>query len=168
MPAPMVRGMLNLTHRETIWHEEFAVRHRDRLSLGEIVGWSALGAVTGLALGVTAGAIAGDVNRGRIERGVRRLREPAKPLPSAAAAARAAAAALASHAELGPLGLGVVAVSASTVELRGWVPSRPVRAAAARIAGTVPGVDRVINSILVRGEDDRTIPEGSASGNQTA
>jgi hypothetical protein len=54
------------------------------------------------------------------------------------------------------------------VELRGWVPSRPVRAAAARIAGTVPGVDRVINSILVRGEDDRPAHEGSAPGNQTA
>jgi len=145
------------------------VRHRDPLSPGEIVGWSALGAVTGLALGLTAGALAGDVNRGRIERRVRRLRaEPAPTLPSAAAAARAAAAALASHAELGPLGLGVVAVSANAVELRGWVPSRPVRAAAARIAGTVPGVDRVINSILVRGEDDRSIPESSATGNHSA
>lgn len=165
----MVRDVLNLTHRKTIWHEEFAVRHRDRLSPAEIIGWSALGAVTGLALGVTAGALAGDVNRGRIKRGVRRLREqPAPGLPSAAAAARAAAAALASHDELGPLGLGVIAVSPSTVELRGWVPSRPIRAAAARIAGSVPGVERVINSILVRGEDDRPIPEGSAPGNQTA
>ena len=110
------------------------MRHRDRLSPAEIIGWSALGAVTGLALGVTAGALAGDVNRGRIKRGVRRLREqPAPGLPSAAAA-------LASHDELGPLGLGVIAVSPSTVELRGWVPSRPIRAAAARIAGSVPGV----------------------------
>lgn len=145
------------------------MRHRDRLSPAEIFGWSALGAVTGLALGVTAGAIAGDVNRGRIQRKVRRLRNQPEPsLPSAAAAARAAAAALASHDELGPLGLGVIAVSPNAVELRGWVPSRPVRAAAARIAGTVPGVDRVINSILVRGEDDRPTPEGSATGNQTA
>ena len=145
------------------------MHHRDQLSPAEIIGWSALGAVTGLALGMAAGALAGDVNRGRIQRGVRRLRkEPPPSLPSAAAAARAAAAALASHDELGPLGLGVFAVSPNTVELRGWVPSRPVRAAAARIAGTVPGVDRVINSILVRGEDDRPAHEGSAPGNQTA
>ena len=144
------------------------MHHRDRLSPAEIIGWSALGAVTGLALGIAAGALAGDVNRGRIQRGVRRLRDQPPPSLPSAAAARAAAAALASHDELGPLGLGVFAVSPNTVELRGWVPSRPVRTAAARIAGTVPGVDRVINSILVRGEDDRPVHEGAAPGNQTA
>ena len=80
----MVRDVLNLTHRKTIWHEEFAVRHRDRLSPAEIIGWSALGAVTGLALGVTAGALAGDVNRGRIKRGVGGGPPPPPPPPSPA------------------------------------------------------------------------------------
>ena len=41
------------------------------------------------------------------------------------------------------------------MELHGWVPTRTARAHAARVARTVPGVDRVVNSLLVRGEDDR-------------
>jgi hypothetical protein len=43
-----------------------------------------------------------------------------------------------------------------TVELHGWVPTRAVRATAARIAAKVTGIDRVVNCILVRGEDDRS------------
>jgi hypothetical protein len=52
--------------------------------------------------------------------------------------------------------LQVTLVSRGIVELHGWVRSRAERAQAARVACDVPGVDTVINSILVRGEDDRT------------
>ena len=36
----------------------------------------------------------------------------------------------------------------------GWVPDRPARARAFRVANQVPGLDGLINSILVHGEDD--------------
>ncbi|HJP57023.1 MAG TPA: BON domain-containing protein, partial [Gemmatimonadales bacterium] len=57
----------------------------------------------------------------------------------------------------------VVALSRSAVELRGWVASRATRALAARVAGSVAGVDTVINNILVRGEDDLAVPAGEPS-----
>jgi len=50
----------------------------------------------------------------------------------------------------------VIGVMPGVVELHGWVPSRSIRAQAARIATRVPGIDRVVNCILVRGEDDKT------------
>ena len=49
-------------------------------------------------------------------------------------------------------------MAAAAVELRGWVPTRAARALAARVACAVPGIERVINSILVRGEDDAGSP----------
>ena len=42
-------------------------------------------------------------------------------------------------------------MSRGAVELRGWVPSRTIRTAAGRAALAVPGIESVINSILVRG-----------------
>jgi hypothetical protein len=36
------------------------------------------------------------------------------------------------------------------------------------VAGAVPGVETVINSILVRGEDDRIIPGGKRVTDQSA
>lgn len=128
-----------------------------------------LGALTGLAIGVALGTLAGDVNRDRLTRVARRLRDRQPPsLSSAAAAARAARVALEADALLGKLGIDVVPVSPHAVELRGWVPTRSARAAAARMVRGVAGIDKVINNILVRGEDDRALPEGSEPTNQTA
>jgi len=50
-----------------------------------------------------------------------------------------------------------VGVARGVVELRGWVPSRTLRALAGRTGRGVPGVQTLINNILVRGEDDRSI-----------
>ncbi|HEX5818583.1 MAG TPA: BON domain-containing protein, partial [Gemmatimonadales bacterium] len=44
--------------------------------------------------------------------------------------------------------------SAGTVELRGWVTSRALRTLALRAVRETPSVDRVINNLLVHGEDD--------------
>ena len=145
------------------------MHHGDRLSVGQMAGWSAFGLVTGLAVGVTLGALAGDVNRERLTRAARRLRDqPVAHPTSAADAARAAREALEGIPALALLGIEVLPISLHAVELRGWVPSRPARSAAARAARAVPGIDKVINRILVRGEDDRAIPEGSEPSNQTA
>ncbi|MFL5447488.1 MAG: BON domain-containing protein, partial [Gemmatimonadales bacterium] len=57
--------------------------------------------------------------------------------------------------------------SRAAVELRGWVKDRGSRTLAARIARAVPGIDNVINSILVRGEDD-SFPGGKRVTDQSA
>ena len=40
------------------------------------------------------------------------------------------------------------------VELHGWVPSRGLRARAARAVAAAPGIDTLVNCLLVHGEDD--------------
>ena len=62
--------------------------------------------------------------------------------------------ALQAEPRLAGLTISATAVSRGTVELRGWVKDRGSRTLAGRIACAVPGIDSVINSILVRGEDD--------------
>lgn len=134
---------------------------RQRLSAAEILGWSALGIGLGLVTGFALGEWLGDVNRGRVRRVVRSGRgRPISSVARPAATARAAKAALESQPDLGGLGIDVLAVSAGAVELRGWVPNRAARTLAGRVAADVAGVDTVINSILVRGEDDRGFRSG--------
>lgn len=133
------------------------MRSRTQLSVFQIVIWATVGAAGGLVAGFVVAEWLGNVNPPRVRRAARRMREPpAHQALSAAGAARATAAALAADPELRELGLQVTPVSTGTVELHGWVRTRPARARAARVARGVPGVDSVINSILVRGEDDRT------------
>jgi hypothetical protein len=79
---------------------------------------------------------------------------PAKPLGKAGIAARLARKALQTNPVLAGLGIRVVPVSAGTVELDGWVASRALRTLALRAVHETPTVDRVINNLLVRGEDD--------------
>jgi osmotically-inducible protein OsmY len=64
--------------------------------------------------------------------------------------------------------LEVVPISRNSVELRGWVGDRAARTLAARVARAVPGIESVINSILVRGEDDRIIPGSKRVTDQSA
>lgn len=77
-----------------------------------------------------------------------------KPLSKAGIAARLARQSLRANPVLTDLGIRVVPVSAGTVELRGWVTSRALRTLALRAVRETPSVDRVINNLLVRGEDD--------------
>ncbi len=133
------------------------MRSRTQLSVFQIVIWATVGSAGGLVAGFVLAEWLGDVNPPRVRRAARRMREPPPHQAlSPAGAARATAAALAADPELRELGLQVTLVSTRTVELHGWVRTRPVRARAGRVARGVPGVDSVINSILVRGEDDRT------------
>jgi osmotically-inducible protein OsmY len=59
-------------------------------------------------------------------------------------------------------------VGRGAVELRGWVPSRSIRTCAGRTALAVPGIESVINSLLVRGEDDRPSPDQPRAADQSA
>ncbi len=128
--------------------------HRDNLSGTQIFLWTSLGVGTGLLAGFALSEWVGGVNPTRFRRAARRLGQslPARGTP--AASARAVEAAIHSEARLAGFVIEVVAVNRGTVELRGWVTDRGSRTLAARIARAVPGVDTVINSILVRGEDD--------------
>jgi hypothetical protein len=127
---------------------------RDKLSGTKIFLWTTLGVGTGLLAGFALSEWVGGVNPTRFRRAARRLGQslPARSTP--AASARAVEAAIHGETRLAGFVIEVVAVNRGTVELRGWVTDRGSRTLAARIARAVPGVDSVINSILVRGEDD--------------
>lgn len=127
---------------------------KDKLSGGEVLGWSLAGLTAGLLGGVVLAAWFGRGNRRRLKRAITRWRPSTAPARNIATPARSTQAALDSS-DLRQFRIEVVGVMPGMVELHGWVPSRSIRAAAARIAGTVPGIERVVNCILVRGEDDK-------------
>jgi hypothetical protein len=144
------------------------VRHDDELSGGEVVLWAALGAGAGLLAAIALSEWVGEVNSGRVRRIADRLREQEPTRLTAAASARAVQVALNADPRLAGLPIESRAVSRGAVELRGWVPSRSVRTAAGRTALAVPGIESVINSLLVRGEDDRPSPDQPRAADQSA
>jgi BON domain-containing protein len=142
---------------------------RDKeLSGAQIVLWTTFGVGTGLLAGFALSEWMGGVNRPRVRRAAQRLGQAVPTRITPAASARAVDAALHAEPRLAGFTLEVMAVSRGTVELRGWVSDRPTRTLAARVACAVPGIDTVINSILVRGEDDRIIPGGKRVKDQSA
>jgi len=145
------------------------VRHERQLSGLEIVGWTTLGVLTGIVAGFGLSEWVGGVNRRRLERFMApRASRAQRPSLSAAGTARAAAAALDADPTLCELGLEATAVAVGVVELHGWVPSRAARAHAGRVVRAVPGVERVVNRLLVHGEDDHGLPHKDRPTNQTA
>jgi hypothetical protein len=127
----------------------------------ELLAWTLVGAAAGLTAGFLLGEWFGPVDRGRLIEGARRRLDPARaesdPL-SPSASARAIRAVLELDADLRPLGLMAVGVGPGIVELRGWVPTRTLRARAARLAREAHAVESVVNRLLVRGEDDADLP----------
>ena len=75
-------------------------------------------------------------------------------LPSLAEMVHDAQQALSEDAELAAQSIDVVPVARGMVGLRGWVDSRRLRARAHRIVCDALGRDAVIDSLMVRGEDD--------------
>ena len=127
---------------------------RDDLSGMQVFLWTTFGVGTGLLAGFALSEWVGDVNRTRFRRAARRLGQSAPARVTPAASARAVDAAIQADPKLSRHSIEVIGVSRGTIELRGWVTDRGTRALAARVACAVPGIDTVINSILVRGEDD--------------
>jgi BON domain len=144
------------------------VRRDEELSGAQIVLWTTFGVGTGLLAGFALSEWMGGVTRPRMQRVARRLGQAAHGRLTPAASARAVDAALDAEPRLAAFNLEVVAVSRGTVELRGWVTDRAARTLAARAARAVVGIDTVINSILVRGEDDRIIPDSKRANDQSA
>jgi osmotically-inducible protein OsmY len=125
------------------------VRHDDELSGGEVLLWTVLGLASGLVASVALSEWLGDVNPDRVKRVADKLRD-----------SRAT--------RLTGLTIEARAVNRGAVELRGWVPTRTIRTAAGRTALAVPGIESVINSILVRGEDDRPASDQPRAADQSA
>ena len=144
------------------------MRLDDELSGGEVVLWTALGAGAGLLAAIALSEWVGDVNPQRVRRIAERLREQEPTRLTASASVRAAQVALGAEPRLAGLSIEARAVSRGAVELRGWVPSRSVRTLAGRTALAVPGIESVINSLLVRGEDDRPSSDQPRAADQSA
>jgi hypothetical protein len=144
------------------------VRRSKRLSGVQVFLWSTIGVGTGLVAGFALSEWVGGVNQTRVKRAAKSLGHSSMVHHTSAASARAVEGALAGERRLSDCVLAVVPISRSSVELRGWVGDRAARTLAARVARAVPGVESVINSILVRGEDDRVIPGGERATDQSA
>jgi BON domain len=144
------------------------VRRDQELSGTQIALWTTFGLGTGLLAGFALSEWMGGVTRPRMQRVARRLGQASPVRLTPAASARAVDGALQAEPKLANFSIEVVPVSRGTVELRGWVTDRAARTLAARVACAVAGIDTVINSILVRGEDDRVIPGGKRVTDQSA
>ncbi len=132
------------------------MRHDDRPSGAQMILWSGLGIGAGLVAGFALSEWVGGVSGTRVRGVARRLREPAPTRLTTSASARAVEAALKAEPRLAGIPIETLAVARGVVELRGWVPARAARAIAGRAALATPGIESVINSLLVRGEDDLT------------
>ncbi len=130
---------------------------RHRPSASELLAWSLVGAAAGLAAGFALGEWFGPMNRQRLvgRLGANDAGADRGPAPSSITeTTRRAEAALAQDATLRGLRLTPIAVSPGVVELHGWVSSRAERAHAARTLAAAPGIESLVNCLLVRGEDD--------------
>ena len=144
------------------------MRHHQRLSGMQKILWTGLGLGAGLVAGFTLSEWIGGVSPGRMRGVARRLREGVPARLTSSASARAVEAALQAEPRLAGIPVEVMAVARGVVELRGWVPTRAARAIAGRTALAAPGIESVINSLLVRGEDDLTRAQGSRATDQSA
>jgi osmotically-inducible protein OsmY len=144
------------------------VRRDKRLSGGEVLLWTTIGLSTGLVAGFALSQWVGGVDRPRVRRIMGRLREAAPTRLTTSASVRAVEAALQAESRLAGLGIQAIPISRGVVELRGWVPARPARTLAGRVALATPGIESVINSILVRGEDDRALAKDQRATDQSA
>ena len=143
------------------------VSRRDKLSGGEIVGWSLAGITAGLLGGVLLAAWLGRGGRSRIRRAIGQWKPAPAPRRNIATPTKTTQAAL-DASDLRPYRIEVIGVMPGVVELHGWVPSRAIRARAGRLAVAVPGIDRVINCLLVLGEDDKNLKAARALADQPA
>jgi osmotically-inducible protein OsmY len=116
------------------------------------VGAFALGAVAGMAMG---GAV-GKVHRGRVRTTLDRLSRHAPRKP--AELEQAVLAAFRDDEATSDLDLHVAVADQGLVELTGVAPDATLRRVAGDIARGVPGVEVVVNRIMIRDPDKRAAP----------
>ncbi|HEY7682792.1 MAG TPA: BON domain-containing protein [Gemmatimonadales bacterium] len=129
---------------------------RRTASASELLAWTLVGAAIGVVAGFALGEWLGPLTVDRAKPLLDRMRQGSEDSGrlGAAEAARAARRTLASDPDLKGLGLEPIAVGPGVVELHGWVPSRALRARAARLVAGTAGIDSLVNCVLVHGEDD--------------
>ena len=120
-------------------------------------------AAAGLAVGAALGFLAGELFGPRATRVVRTPHRPRSAgARSVAELVHDAQSALEADLSLRDLRLEVVPVGRDALELHGWVPNRRTRSAAARLVASAVTVERLVNCLLVRGEDDLApLPDAS-------
>jgi hypothetical protein len=144
------------------------VRHDDRLSASQVLLWTTLGMGAGLVAGFALSEWVGGVSPTRVRRAAGRLGRAIPTRLTAAASVRTVQTALLAEPRLGGITIEVMPVARGAVELRGWVPSRIMRAIAGRTALAAQGIESVINSLLVRGEDDEPRADDQRATDQSA
>lgn len=117
--------------------------------------WILAGFALGAAAGWLLGELTGRVTPERVRDSLGDLRKRRGSDRAPGSTRERIRAALDADADLRPLDLQVVPAGRGAVELHGWVPSRTLRARATRLAATAAGAVRLIDALLVRGEDDR-------------
>ena len=117
---------------------------------------AALGFGAGIAVGFVCASLFGAGGPRRIGRLVRSARTTA-PRPHHAGLLTDVRAALAADPELAALAIELRPVGGGAVALHGWVPSRPLRARAYRLAVAAAPQTRIQNRLLVHGEDDSPV-----------
>lgn len=136
----------------------FAVRRR-RPTDAEPTATGVVPVVFGLAVGATLGFLLGEWLGPATPRiATRRSRAAANP--SMAELVSDAQSVLVADVQLREWQLDVVPIGRGRIELRGWVGTRAARTRAARLVKEAVTAEAVLNSILVRGEDD--LPETDA------
>lgn len=128
----------------------------------EILAWTLVGTALGVAAGFVLGELLGPVDRHRVRRLFQPGQRPVRLRP--AELVRAVQAVLRQDAVLRELELRPLSAGAGVLELHGWVPTRAMRTRAARTVGAIAGVERLVNCLLVRGEDDTPVPATPATG----
>ncbi len=121
------------------------------------LGWSLLG----LALGFVGGVLTRDrlgTTVSRSPEGAPATTDSRPRRATAGTTRRMVQEALARDEAWQGLELEVSGVAPGVIELRGWVGDRLTRARLIRFVRALPGVDRLIDSLMVRGEDDRPGP----------
>lgn len=129
----------------------------------ELLAWTLVGTALGVAAGFVLGELLGPVDRRRVGNLFQPARRPSARLRPAELV-RAVQAVLRQDTVLRELELRPLAAGPGVLELHGWVPTRAIRAQAARTVGAIAGVERLVNCLLVRGEDDAPAPANPATG----
>jgi len=117
-----------------------------------IVVTAAAAFTVGTLAGMVLGGAMGAMHSGRVRDTLGRLRRAAKPHPPEELQC-AVLAALRDDAATSDLDLDVYVAEAGLVELTGVVSDATVRKVAAEIARAVPGVEVVVNRIMLRAGD---------------
>jgi len=125
----------------------------------ELLAWTLVGTVIGVAAGFALGEWLGPLSRERTGRALRRATESStRTRLTPAEAARAARLTLEHDSRFKGLELVPIGVGPGVVELHGWVPTRALRTHAFRLVSQTAGIDTLVNCLLVHGEDDAAEP----------